>query len=244
MPATWTINGALATATLGEYQITGDAADPSRGVQWSSTAAKRLQARTLQFKPPRSSKAAPVLADLYVRGCDLVATYEQLPGAEVQPQLYWRLMEHAELNAVGVQLLISMQTSLLQSEPRCTVESMLPGVRTAIWNWKERTWWGTDTGKDFNLQSQPSAGGFVTWFSAPQETNSYLEVIYPADPVSQQGTLGRSEACFFAEHLEKGVIRRGRIAGWLAPNQKLMDGPTAPLKLFQAALQEALPLTT
>lgn len=244
MPATWNINGAVATATLGAYQVSVDAADPSRGVQWTSTAPKRLQGCTLQFKPPRSSQTAPVLADLYVRGSDLVATYEQLPGAEVQPQLYWRLMENAELDAVGVQLLISMQTSLLQSEPRCTVESQLPGVRTAIWNWNEKAWWGTETGKDFNLVSQPSSRGFVTWFSAPQETNSYLEIIYPDDQVSQQVKLGHSEACFFAEHLEKGVIRRGRIAGWLAPNQKLMDGPTAPLKLFQAAQQEALPLTT
>lgn len=244
MPATWNINGTLATATVGEYQITVDSSQPSRGVQWSSAIANRLQCCTLQFKPPRSAQGAPVLADLYVRGSDLVATYDQLPGAEVQPQLYWRLMEQAELNAIGVQLLISMQTSLLQSEPRCTVESPLPGVRTAIWNWKEKAWWGTETGKDFDLVSQPSSRGFVTWFSAPKETNSYIEVIYPDDQVSQHVTLGHSEACFFAEHLEKGVIRRGRIAGWLASNQKLMDGPTTPLQLFQVAQQEALPLTT
>ncbi len=244
MAATWNINGAVATATLGDYQITVDAADPSRGVQWTTSAVKGFNGNTLQFIPPVSAKSVPVLTDLYVRGSDLIASYEQLPGAEVQPQLYWRLLEHAELEAVGVQLLLSMQTSLLQSEPRCTVVSNLDGVRTAIWNWKEKTWWGGDVAQPIDLRSTPSAGGFVTWFSQPKEANSYIEVIYPDDQVTQHVTLGRSEACFFAEHLEKGVIRRGRIAGWIAPNQKLMAGPVTPLQLFQVAQQEALPLTT
>lgn len=244
MAVTWNINGNVATAALGDYQITVDAADPTRGVQWSSSQAGGFQGRTLQFKPSPGAKSSPVLVDHYVRGGDLVATYEQLPGAEVQPQLYWRLLEHPELNAIGVQLLISMQTSLLQSEPRCTIESALPGVRTAIWNWKEKTWWGSDSGKAFDLRSQPSAGGFVTWFSEPKSANSYIEVIYPDDQVSQNVTLGRSEACFFAEHLEKGVIRRGRIAGWIAPNKKLMDSPFTPLHFFHVAQREALPLTT
>ena len=241
-PATWTINGTLATAELGDYQISVDAVVPARGVNWTP-GKSGFAGSTLQFKPPSSATAAPVLHDVYVRGRDLIATYEQLPGAAVQPQLYWRLLEHADLSAVGVQLLISMQTSLLDSEPKCTVESVLPGARTAIWNWKEKTWWGSDA-KDLNLRSDPSAGGFVTWFSAPKESNSYVEVIYPDDRVSQHITLGRSEACFFAEHLEKGVIRRSRIAGWLVPNTKLMESAVTPLQLFQLAQQEALPLTT
>jgi len=84
----------------------------------------------------------------------------------------------------------------------------------------------------------------VTWFSAPQEANSYFEVIYPDDRVSQHVLVGRSEACFFAEPLEKGVIRRGRIAGWLVPNAKIMKTPVEPLQLFLAAQNEPLPLTT
>lgn len=248
MAATWNLNGTLATATLNaggtEYQIAVDVGDPTRGVRWTTATAGSFQGTTLQFQPPPSARSALVLADCYVRGADVVATYEQLPGAEVQPQLYWRLLEHPELAAIGVQVLISMQTSLLHSEPRCTVASQLPGVRTAIWNWTDQRWFGSDKAEGFNLQSQPSARGFVTWFSTPQETNSYLEVIYPDDEVTQHVTLGRSEACFFAEHLEKGVIRRGRIAGWLAPNKSLMAGPTEPLKLFAAARSEALPLTT
>ncbi|WP_254513430.1 hypothetical protein [Anatilimnocola floriformis] len=243
--ATWDLNGTLATATLGEYQISVDAALPTSGVAWSTADRKGFQGTTLQFRPPVSARAAPVLVDLYVRGSDLVATYEELSGAAVQPQLYWRLLEHPAMKAIGVQLLISMQTSLLNSEPRCTIVSELPEARTAIWNWKEKTWWGSDKDQQgFDLRSDPSAGGFVTWFSTQQEPNSYVEVIYPDDRVTQKITLGRSEACFFSEPLEKGVIRRGRIAGWLVPNAKLMESKVEPLRLFELAQKEALPLTT
>src|SRR5689334_742427 len=102
--ATWTIDGSRAHATLGEYRIEINAAEPRRGVNWMTATPNSFQGETLQFIPPASAKSLPQLTDLYQRGADLVATYDQMPGAEVQPQLYWRLLEHVPLLAVGVQL--------------------------------------------------------------------------------------------------------------------------------------------
>ncbi|QDU28018.1 hypothetical protein ETAA8_31100 [Anatilimnocola aggregata] len=243
-PLTWTVNGQTAVATLGDYRIEVNAAQPGQGVSWTNTANNAFQGHTLQFVAPASSKSTPQLVDLYVRGSDLIATYEQLPGAEVQPQLYWRLLTDDALQAVGVQVLISMQTSLLNSEPKCTVESQLPGARTAIWDFVSQAWNGSLPDQTFDLRLVPTASGRVTWFSVPKQVNSYIEVIYPDDYVAQHVTFGRSASCFFAEHLEKGVIRRGRIAGWLVPNKNLMSEAREPLKLLDFAKREALPLTT
>ena len=243
MAATWTINGSLAHATLGDYRLEVNAADPRRGVNWMTATPNSFQGNTLQFVPPASAKSPPQLSDLYARGSDLVASYDQLSGAEVQPQLYWRLLEYAPLQALGVQLMISMQTSLLHSEPRCTVVSNLEDTRTAVWDSSRLTWNGSEDGP-FDLQLPASSGGHITWFSAPKEKYSYIEVVYPDDLVSQHVTRGRTESCFFAEHLEKGVIRRGRIAGWLVPNQLLMAGPVTALQLLDFAKSEPLPLTT
>jgi len=244
VPVSWTISGTTAVATLGEYQVMVDASIPRSGVSWSSTAKNAFQGSTLQFVEPASAKSPPVLVDLYVRGSDLVATYDQLPGAEVQPQLYWRLLQDDSLQAVGVQLLISMQTSLLDSEPKCTVESKLPEARTAIWDFISQDRLGSQPDQPFSVKLPAISTGRVTWFSVPKQAQSYIEVIYPDDFVSQQVSLGKIESCFFAEHLEKGVIRRGRIAGWIVPNKNLMTAAREPLKLLDFARREALPLTT
>jgi len=240
MAATWNISDKAAFATLGDFAVELNPRNPHGGLSWI---AKRQSFESLQFFPAASAKEPPTLSDLYVRGNDLIATYEQLPGAEVQPQLYWRLLEYAPLQALGVQLMISMQTSLLNSEPRCTVFSNLEGTRTAVWDPSRLTWTGSEDGP-FDLQLPASGNGHISWFSAPKEKYSYIEVVYPDDLVSQHITRGRSESCFFAEHLEKGVIRRGRIAGWIVPNQLLMAGPTTALQLLELAQREPLPLTT
>lgn len=240
MAATWNISGNLAFTTLGDFGVELNPRNPRSGLIW---AAKPQAFESLQFVPAESAKEPPSLSDFYVRGNDLIASYEQLPGAEVQPQLYWRLLEYAPLQAVGVQLLISMQTSLLASEPRCTVRSNLDGARTAFWDSTRLTWTGSEDGP-FDVQLPATSSGRVTWFSVPKEKYSYIEVVYPDDLVSQHLTRGRSESCFFAEHLEKGVIRRGRIAGWLVPNHLLMAGPVAALQLLEFAKREPLPLTT
>jgi hypothetical protein len=240
MAATWTISDNTARTTLGDFGVELNPCNPRSGLHWM---AKPNAFETLQFFPAASAKEPPSLVDLYVRGTDLIATYDQLPGAEVQPQLYWRLLEYAPLQALGVQLMISMQTSLLNSEPRCTVVSNLEDARTAVWDPSRLTWTGSEDGP-FDLQLPATASGQITWFSVPKEKFSYIEVVYPDDLVSQHITRGRSESCFFAEHLEKGVIRRGRIAGWIVPNQMLMAGPTAALQLLEFAKREPLPLTT
>jgi hypothetical protein len=241
----WKIDGPIAIATLRDYHLQVDTADPRRGVQWTTETKQSFRGPTLQFIAPPSAKGNLQLADLYVRGRDLVATYEQLPGAEVQPTLYWRLLHHTGLNAIGVELLISMQTSRLDSHPQCAVESALPGVRTSAWDMQQKLWhYSTENSPKFDVQFTSQAQGSVTWFSAPKEHYSYVEVAYPDDLISQHITLGRCETCFFAEHLEKGVIRRGRIAGWITPNQSLMSGPAAVFDLLEAAYRAPLPLTT
>ena len=59
----------------------------------------------------------------YVRGCDFVASYARSADFPVAPQFYWRAAQHASLSAVQIQMILSVQTDLLDSHPEASVNS-------------------------------------------------------------------------------------------------------------------------
>ena len=74
---------------------------------------------------------------------------------------------------------------------------------------------------------------------------SYAHMVHPSDFVSMRLKValyaGVAESQLFPEHLEKGVIRRGRICGWFMPLEN--DLQTA-VELARQFVNEPLPLTT
>jgi hypothetical protein len=63
------------------------------------------------------------IKERYVRGCDFVATYARTADFPVAPQFYWRAAQHAALSAVQIQMILSVQTDLLDSHPEASVNS-------------------------------------------------------------------------------------------------------------------------
>jgi hypothetical protein len=163
--------------------------------------------------------ATPELLDAYVRAQDLIAGYSLTPDRSVELQVYWRCVEHRDLSAVGIELIASVQTNLLDSLTRVEVGSQLPPADTCAL-------------EDVMLQAPPpsptrvigsvgdSNSGAVaaTVYRIRSLPCSYVELPYPGDFGAAGGaevTAGGNRSAYLlsAARLEKGVIRRGRLQG-------------------------------
>jgi hypothetical protein len=234
-PAAWHVCENFAELSLGDLQARLDLAQPQAGLRDVAFAGVSLESiRLLQVLLPRpESVARESLADRYVRGRDLVATYDQTEWRSVRPQVYWRCVEPAagRRAPVGVDLVLSVQTSLLESDPALRTRSRLP--RGEVWRLADDS-----TGRFERLDPAtghgPQAGGGLRaslfLFRLPASGISYAEMVYPGDfqgaelRIAGESSRPRGQGAIaepaveltfpmFCEHLEKGVIRRGRVRG-------------------------------
>lgn len=185
-------------------------AQPQRGLHDLEIAGQKWPAaQLLQVGLPASHDQVEV-AETYIRDCDLVATYAPLPPFTVQPQIYWRLRTSNKHRAVGVELIISVQTSLLFSEPQTTVACQFAAE--------------PDGKPDILLAGDELPAKFkgMSVVQIPHAEYVLAQLIHPSDFDSQErdqmqdGSL-RLQARLFQEHLEKGVIRRARAWAWFLP---------------------------
>lgn len=191
----------------------------------------------LQISPePRAATSDEAVIESYIRGRDLVAIYAQTPQRTVQPTYYWRVLENRDL--AGIELMISMQTSLLDSDPSLTARTVCHGAAH----------WLTEPGtatmiKDDTWQSPTATKGFFLFRLA--DGTSYAEMVFPADflgasVVSDDGARHLTYQ-MFPEDLEKGVIRRGRIRAFFLPT----EGDVAAVwDAYTELCAEEPPLTT
>jgi hypothetical protein len=204
-------------------------------------------ARLLQVRRPRSD-ASQHLVDAYIRGTDLIAMYETRLCGAVATQLYWRYVEHADLCAAGFELIVSVQTELLDDDPGLALISELPCIEL----------FQAAKGDAACLARVPlpeneadgscrctGVGLFLYRFG--QLPGGYLEMVHPADfddvefePGPNPGIL-RSRFKLFEEHLEKGVIRRARVRGLLGLDTR--DGEAVVGECYRRLLAAESPLS-
>lgn len=242
----WKLDGTDATLEIAGTLTRVDVAMPAHGFLSSASNGRFMQLLPAELGAGKTLK----LADAYVRGSDLVALYEPLPSHQVQPQVYWRGREDAERGGVGVEMIVSMQTSLLDSNPETVVATGMP--TGAIWGPAER---------DANPLEPLEVPRFPLTIAAEDGTHrpglmvfqprdtpfAYVEMVHPADFVMTKVELNPwveswMTTRLFTERLEKGVIRRARIAGWHLPRKSDVLGSAWDLYTQFAA--EPLPLTT
>ena len=185
--------------------------------------------------------------ETYVRGSDLVSTYESNEPHGL-PQVYWRL--HASSPpAIGVEVVLSMRTELLDSRPLSAVDSLAANVSA----------FHASNLDAASFQQVRPASAPHRWEAEEATTHlfvlrnerlkmTYAEMVHPSDFVS--AALSQPEpgvdswhlkSLLFPESLEKGVIRRARICGWFLPAEN--DLAVAAL-LARQFIDEPLPLTT
>ncbi|MCY2988170.1 MAG: hypothetical protein NTY19_09945 [Planctomycetota bacterium] len=188
------------------------------------------------------------LLDSYVRGNDLIACYAPWPQREVGPQLCWRCIDQADLAAVGLELIISVQTDLLDTDPGLTIGSEVP--QGTVWRLvaADKPQFERITFPDEPLASYPTRQPAVLLYRPADVGCSFVEMIHPSDfagavlAAPPQGAGGYfSSFRLFDERLEKGVIRRGRLQGLFVARDGDQETAWNCYRRFAAS---EIPLTT
>ncbi len=228
-----------------------DAHTPQQGLFHLAVGGQSLAGRLLAVRfLPDGGRTNSVLAESYVRGDDLVATYVQVDEQPYRPQLYWRLqLAHDELQAMAaIYLLVSVQTNRLDSHPQMLVTS---GVTAAeVWHLDAA---GEavpiDLSSDSAVSLSPDDGAgcvLLRTVAGDGSQISYAEMIHPSDfgnlvvRRTDDGEI-QTEHRLFASFLEKGVIRRARLRGVLLERKGDVEAAAA---WYQALVSDRLPLTT
>jgi hypothetical protein len=280
MSAAWHLNETSAQLSCPGWQATIDLACPDVGLSLrladSPFATNNPKAPDASFcdHPLTILGAAfgehhrprPSQVDAYVRGQDLVATYDE---AQVQPlrvQTYWRLLsphkfapDLAPNVLAAFDLILSLNTSLLDSNPQSHVQSQVACTCTMFHLQSS----GSDTLRatqisltadntnpnstaDANFTATPgnhSTGCFIARLNSVPY--SYIEMVHPADfcrstlnirqpsPANTAGTAIQHH--LFQQRLEKGVILRARVRSALVAQEYDESAAVAAYLNFAAA---------
>ena len=216
---------------------------PTRGVcdlAWSGKAA-------YGWAPLQLICGADRRIESYVRGGDLISTYES-NGPQGTPQVYWRLHCDDHRPMVGIEVVLSMRTDLLDGIPLSAVDTLVSGATLyhalAL---DVAAFAPLRHGKSRSIDAAQS----TTHLFVLRDKNlglSYAEMVHPTDFASVVISSPESaveswhiKSMLFPERLEKGVIRRGRICGWFLPRENDL---AVAVELARQFIDEPLPLTT
>jgi hypothetical protein len=247
----WQIHGHTARLQTEHFQAVVDLLNPGRGVSVTHVADTATEGMALFHVgiPPLSGGDAAT--DFFARGDDLVATYAETPERPLRAQAYWRWLPSARVEAsafaaasasvqagadairpiAAMELILSVQTNLLDSDPTLTVSTTLPAAEISrLIDPESQRFLKLDPhgmleprgAAPTTLDRTSGTGCFV--FRLEQSRLSYIEIVHPADfyraQIDASGAAPsaiRISHRLFAERLEKGVILRSRIRGILMP---------------------------
>ena len=154
------------------------------------------------------------VAESYVRGNDLVATYAPIDTWPYSPQVYSRKNALQLVDGVlgSLSLLLSVQTHLLDTHPQINVASQVPGSECMHIVYDSDGTAEVDRVEVEQLKA-PSGDMSAVLYRLLHDDCSYVEIVRATDNrgiafrPTPDGKL-RAEWQLFADFLEKGVIRR------------------------------------
>ena len=128
---TWRLDGGAASLQLARLSAVVYPLEPARGLTELQIDGLPLSAvcRPLSVEVGGATSNAGqtdagATVEQYVRGADCVATYADIPAPAMRSQIYWRACSEPTEGAIAaVELLVSVQTSLLDSSPRLATRS-------------------------------------------------------------------------------------------------------------------------
>jgi hypothetical protein len=187
------------------------------------------------------------VADSYVRGCDLVATYEPRDNWPFTTQIYWGAHSGETADQLGaLSLFVSLQTHLLDTWPKLRIDSLLetdeiffladgPGGHSEVKS--------IDRGEHVLRPTGAACCVLQRLVGVPA---SYAEIMPAGDFRELTIRYISDGACqtsweLFADFLEKGVIRRARLQSVFVPRK---NDVAMIESLCRTIHQQPLPLTT
>lgn len=205
---TWCASDHGLGGTHGGATATFDPARPKAGLSVATAAG--TVCRLLAVDPG----ADPGLVDHWVRGDDVVAVYEPSDARRLRTTAMWRWLPGGVAAPTGVSawlLVVSAQTALLDSDPRITVDSRMPGTCVR---------WGVSAADPPHWQVGALPAADAALVRGPNGC-SVLVAVHPADRRSfTVGTApdGVTVRCgLFSDRVEKGVLLRGRVLAAVGP---------------------------
>jgi hypothetical protein len=170
----------------------------------------------LQTRLEACDTSTAQLSDVVCRLNELTVSYAETEGQPIQRQLQWKIFETVEPLSVIVDLLVFVQTSQLDSDPRLVISSSASST-----SWLQLV--QVDRQSQFQKMEAVGAttgcpiGAYVT--ALPENGLHYTQLLLPSDEMNaQSGVLAADggqvlRTVLFSERLEKGVIRCARIRG-------------------------------
>ncbi|ADB17493.1 hypothetical protein Psta_2827 [Pirellula staleyi DSM 6068] len=248
-PAAITPDDSMRVAQLGRATLAIRPSHPWKGVllAWDGEHITGLSPIALALSSAGTSHRPP-LAEVYERGSDLVASFISTAPLTVRPEIYWRMSTDPETQAGGVELMLSIETWLLASDPRCNLLSDLP-IGEVLTSGPDGEFRGLNPAttalipeRTAGLLCRPELHAGVSYLQLAQPADVAKAHLTRIDPSTTELLIGAHFSLdLFAESLEKGVIRRGRVQAWLIPREN--DTLTAA-RLLKAFLDSPPPLTT
>ena len=192
----WDLDGKRAVLHTGQLRGMVDLTQPLRGltailVDGQAQPGWLMGVDVASAETRGVSKDQPwEIADAYIRGRDLVATYREPLEQPFNLQLYWRVIDALDV-AAAIDLICSIQTPLWEAHPSVSVCSSM-----------------------FNAPAAIVGGSLMISNDGPL---TYLEVTRRGDfKPSAAGGQGEYPGAFWQfgpQFMEKGVIRRLQLRG-------------------------------
>ena len=198
-----------------------------------------------------SSESSPLwpltVAEAYVRGRDLVASYRSTDSWPYSPQLYWQAgtLDAVDGAIASLSHLVSLQTHLLDTHPRVHVASQVPSGELLMISINENGVADVEPVTQ-DVVTAPTASICCALWRLPNRRLSYAEIVSVQDVRQIEFRFGPNRTLaarwhLFAEFLEKGVIRRARVHAALLPRA---NDTELAMECCEAASLCPLPLTT
>jgi hypothetical protein len=245
----WKLSGTLAELHRGDFSAVVDVARPDLGLRQLCVNDRDVSGNLLAVARDAEDTAATsqwplTLADSYIRGDDLVATYEPTNDWPFAPQIYWRAepIDADDEVIASLSLLVSVQTHLLDTWPRIAVTSDLLHQELLDINPLTKTTRPIPA----SHRIRPTTPECCVLRRMTELPMSYIEVMPASDfrELRARPTASGSDQAewrLFAEFLEKGVIRR---AGMLIAFVRRETDVLTAVECCAAMEHRALPLTT
>lgn len=214
--ATWRVSADAIELVCGPASAQRDAGDLANGLSrlsWGGTPVlERLCSATTPDGPLSQA------TEWYARGADHVSIHPPSDAFPFQTQLEWSATTLAG-GGVAMTLTVSLQTDLLDTRPRLFFDTTPVGKGSA---------W--EPGCELVRVNEPGLGAAAFVCPHPSDASDCQ--------LSEAGGACRVE--FSPPFLEKGVIRRGRLAALLLPGEPDGDAVAAAVAEFA---NQPLPLT-
>ena len=204
------------------------------------------ETRLLGIATDRLTAAEEVLLpEAHVRGSQLVAAYEEAPNRPLRVDASWRVLRAnpTEEFLIGVELVVSVQTHLLDGCPELSAQSRLAAEETLhlrdVTSGEYQTL-PLSPGRVSTVE--PADGSPCLLFRLVGTDLSYAEMVHPADfrraeltGSGEDGETVHVRHRLFSESIEKGVLLRARVRGLFLPREDDMRVAATCYAAFAAA---------